>query len=308
MTKLLQSRTFSSGNPGPKLIVLGAVHGNETCGTVAIGRVLEQIDRGEVRIVSGEATFVPVTNRLAFDRGTRNGERNLNRGLSPKREPRGNEDRIANELCPMLQAHDVLLDLHSFQSGTEPFVMVGPPDNDGTLQPFCRAAEEDALAASLGVARAVGGWLDTYSEGVHRRGGSVAYGIGTTEYMRSVGGYGVTLECGQHADPAAPEVAYRAILNAMAQLRMTNAPVSKRHSMEVLQLFAVTDKEHDEDRFTRPWKSFDAVSHGDVIGYRHGGQIVVAPSDGFIVFPNEKADAGTEWFYFARREPAPFTR
>jgi predicted deacylase len=25
--------------------VLGAVHGNETCGTVAIGRVLEKLDR-----------------------------------------------------------------------------------------------------------------------------------------------------------------------------------------------------------------------------------------------------------------------
>jgi hypothetical protein len=42
------------------------------------------------------------------------------------------------------------------------------------------------------------------------------YGIGTTEYMRSVGGWGVTLECGRHDDPAAPEVGYRAILNTLA--------------------------------------------------------------------------------------------
>jgi hypothetical protein len=33
------------------------------------------------------------------------------------------------------------------------------------------------------------------------------YGVGTTEYMRSAGGYALTLECGHHADPAAPDVA-----------------------------------------------------------------------------------------------------
>ena len=39
-----------------------------------------------------------------------------------------------------------------------------------------------------------------------------SYGVGTTEYMRSQGangqgGYGITLECGQHQDPTAPEMA-----------------------------------------------------------------------------------------------------
>ena len=33
------------------------------------------------------------------------------------------------------------------------------------------------------------------------------YGVGTTEYMRSVGGCALTLECGSHDDPASIEVA-----------------------------------------------------------------------------------------------------
>ena len=49
-----------------------------------------------------------------------------------------------------------------------------------------------------------------------------AYGIGTTEYMRSQGGYAITLECGQHDDPAAPEVAYRAIRRTLAHLGLVD--------------------------------------------------------------------------------------
>ena len=61
---------------------------------------------------------------------------------------------------------DGLLDLHSFHSGGAPFVMVGPQDNDGRLEPFAHAATEEALARVLGVPRAVDGWLGTYASGV----------------------------------------------------------------------------------------------------------------------------------------------
>ena len=44
--------------PGPRLIVLGAVHGNETCGTQAIQRVIAEIDSGSLQIAAGEGTFV----------------------------------------------------------------------------------------------------------------------------------------------------------------------------------------------------------------------------------------------------------
>ena len=51
-----------------------------------------------------------------------------------------------------------------------------------------------------------------------------SYGVGTTEYMRTQGGYAITLECGQHADPAAPDVAYRAIRNTLAHLGLVDEP------------------------------------------------------------------------------------
>ncbi|MCA3176279.1 MAG: succinylglutamate desuccinylase/aspartoacylase family protein, partial [Burkholderiales bacterium] len=47
--------------PGPQVLVLGAVHGNEICGTRAIERVLREIDDGSLKIERGSVTFIPVT-------------------------------------------------------------------------------------------------------------------------------------------------------------------------------------------------------------------------------------------------------
>ncbi|HSH91375.1 MAG TPA: succinylglutamate desuccinylase/aspartoacylase family protein [Ramlibacter sp.] len=302
MPTLFDTHIFTADAPGPRLIVLGAVHGNETCGTRAIERLLPQLQSGEVRIAAGQLTLIPVTNRLAYDNHRRTGDRNLNRNLSPTTDPQENEDRIANELCPLLAANDALLDLHSFHSPGAPFVMLGPDNNQGTLEPFGHAREEEALAVRLGVTRAVDGWLDTYAAGAGRRGGSAKYGMGTTEYMRTVGGYGLTLECGQHDDPTAPDVAYRAILNTLAHLRMIDAPAPQPQArMEMLRLVEVVDRADPGDSLARHWTSFDPVRRGEVIGRRASGQELLAPDDGFVVFPNDKAVPGAEWFFFAKR-------
>lgn len=305
-----KSVEFTGQRPGPRLIVLGATHGNETCGTAAIAGVLDEIDAGCLAIMNGSVTFVPVANPLAYARGTRAGNRNLNRDLRPRADPQDFEDRIGNWLCPLLARHDVLLDLHSFNaSHGEPFVMVGPVDNDGPLEPFARMHEERALARCLGVRRFVTGWMSAYGQGVRRRAGSadvdavLRYGIGTTEYMRSSGGYALTLECGQHLDPDAPRVATAAILRTLAHLGIVDAPRPAPlpfDQMEALHMAAVHDRHDAGDRFVRPWTSFDAVEAGDVIGIRADGTPVRAEFTGRILFPDDAAAPGQEWYYLAR--------
>ena len=168
-TSALRLHCFRALQPGPRLIVTGAVHGNETCGSQAIERVAREFDSGTLVLQHGSLTLVPVTNPLAFERGQRNGDRNLNRNLLPTAQPQDFEDRVANVLCPLLAEHDVLLDLHSFHSAGEPFLMLGPQNNDGPLEPFALAADEQALALRLGPRRIVDGWLNTYADGVRRR-------------------------------------------------------------------------------------------------------------------------------------------
>jgi predicted deacylase len=314
-----QSLTFTGAKPGQKFIVTGAVHGNETCGTQGIRRVLADLEAGRVAIAAGTVTFVPITNPLAYARKDRSGERNLNRNLAPTANPVDFEDRVANWLCPLLAQHEILLDLHSTRAKNPAFAMLGPMDNGGSLQPFRHSAKERALALRLGVNRFVDGWLDTYAKGVERRmarastaetraqllGTDPKYGVGTTEYMRSVGGCAITLECGQHDDPSSPDVAYAAIRHALAHLGLSDEPAPAAVTdFEYLSLVDVIDRLDAADAFAREWSSFNPLAKGDLVGTRADGTRVLAPEDGFIVFPDHKALAGNEWFYLARPRQA----
>lgn len=169
------------------------------------------------------------------------------------------------------------------------------------------------MARRLGVRRFVDGWLRTYGAGVQRRlrGDSqletvLRYGMGTTEYMRSTGGYALTLECGEHTDPQAPEVAYRAIMNTLAFLGLIDAPSPQPiadEAMEALSMVAVYDKVSADDTFTRAWSSFDPVRKDEQIGTRADGTPVLAEFDGRILFPDSAAGANSEWYYLTRANP-----
>ena len=310
-----QALRFVSPRAGPRLIITAAVHGNETCGTFALKRLAQQIEEGEIKLLRGALTLVPVTNPKAYRLQRRAGDRNLNRRLAPTKNPEQYEDHLGNWLCPLLAEHDGLLDLHSFQSGDRAFALFGPANNSNKLEPFAQAETEEALVQRLGCNRFVYGWLDTYAKGIARRAQEVkagrfsassvdtdtAYGVGTTEYMRSTGGWAITLECGQHDDVGGREVAYRAIMNTLVYAGMVVGEAPKPVAeFEVLGLYDVFDRFHPDDQFAQAWKSFDAIPTGSLIGTRASGSALRAEQDCFIVFPNSKSQPGQEWFYLAR--------
>ena len=154
--EVLHWHTWAALAPGPSLVVLGAVHGNEVCGAHAIVRAIDDLTHGRLRLLRGRLTLVPVANPLAFAQATREGQRNLNRRFLPQPDPQDYEDRITRQLAPLLAQHEVLLDLHSFHTPGDPFAMVGPRNNSGAREPFARAAEEMELARALGAQQEIG--------------------------------------------------------------------------------------------------------------------------------------------------------
>jgi predicted deacylase len=290
---------------GPRVLMLGAVHGNETCGAVALQRLHAALTQGQHTLLCGSLTLLPVTNPLAHAKGQRMGDRNLNRQLVRHEAPVAFEDHLANQLLPLLAAHDVLLDLHSFHTPGQPFALIGPRNNQGDLEPFAQAEAEEALALRLGISRFVEGWLDTYAAGVRERqargvAAHVDYGVGTTEAMRRLGGMAITLECGQHDEASAPERAYQAACAALVHLGLLEGiPPGPCATPEVIRLVQVHDRLHPDDRFAKPWRSFEALHQGDLIGHRRDGTEVRSDRDGWIVFPNPQAGVDQEWFYIA---------
>ncbi|HEY8564124.1 MAG TPA: succinylglutamate desuccinylase/aspartoacylase family protein [Beijerinckiaceae bacterium] len=310
----IEAVRFLGLEPGPNLLVLGAVHGNEVCGPESIRRVLADIRAGRTAIQRGTVTFVPVVNLKAYRQRSREGDRNLNRDLTEKVLPQDYEDRVGNRLCALLRAHDVLLDVHSFKGLGEPFVFAGLVGSDDGLDPYGHAEAEAAFAARLGPSTIMHGWLEVFAKAFALRrqlglpGRPVSDGVGTTEYMRHAGGYGVTLECGQHDDPAVIEVGTGAINAALAHLRLIDAPAPPVTARFGIALVDVTLCKTDGDRIDAAWRNGDAVAAGQVIAQRADGTPITAPMDGFLVFPNPTAKPGEVLFYFGVASPRDFAR
>ena len=286
---MIRSVTYASQNPGPKFLVIGAIHGNEKCGTVGINRVMAEIDSGALEIARGQVTFVPIGNPRAYDLDQRFDERNLNRYLVPMEKPDCYEARLGNILCPMLAACDAHLAIHSYTVGGEPFVIVSPSD-----------AKEHAFAASLGPRTLLTGWEEAYAAtGRKAKAADDEEGTGSIEYARRHGAMAVNIECGQHKDPQAPEVAYRAIRNALRHLGLTNEPPIQE-SAKPTRLISLKQVYYRDDAgtFPKPWKHLEPVHKGEPLAANANGQPISAPDDGFVVMPKADCPIGEEWFYF----------
>lgn len=276
--------------PGPTLLVIGAVHGNEQCGTRAIIRLQQALDDGQIQLKQGRLLLLPIANPKAYAANVRFIERNLNRYLYPKPQPQAYEDFLDPILCHWLTQADVVLDLHSYTSPGGAFIFLGE-DN---------GAERD-FALSLGVNDFAYGWQQAYgavtldavaAEQAQRE------SMGTTEYARQQGAIAVTLECGQHLNADAADVGYRAIVNALAYLKMSDqTPVVRSTSPRCVRMMSVFYRP-EQAHFVQSWRHFDAIKAGEAIADLADGTQLTAPVDGYIVLPKADVDSGGEWFYF----------
>ncbi|KAB2675695.1 L,D-transpeptidase family protein [Brucella tritici] len=303
----IEAVTFHGLKPGPRLIVTGSVHGNEPCGPYAITRLISEFRSGQRSLECGAVTFVPVVNGLAFRNNTRVGDRNFNRNLSESAIPQDNEDRVANIICPMLRAHDVLIDLHSFSSDGPPLALMGPRNNDGTLEPFAHQEAEEKLARALGLPIIIHGWLPAHEKALKQKreagvteGLSSLHAIGTTEYMRFAGGYGVTVECGQHLDPNGPQVGYDCVVNGMAALGLISAQPAVAQPSWVLEISDAILADHEDDHLLKQFSAGEKVEKGKIIGKRADGSDIVMPYSGAVLFAGITAPLHTELCFLCK--------
>lgn len=285
---LLSSHYFEGPDEGPRLLVLGAVHGNEPCGTKAIQKVLEEIEAGQISITKGSVTFIPICNPKAYEQNVRYVESNLNRHLYPKDAPRTYEDNIANELCPYLKDTDLLLDIHSYRRGGPAFGFISPERNETELK-FLQYCNLPFGAYGFGESyKAANVEIDEKAA------------MGTREYALSQGGIGITVECGQHDDPQSIEVAYQAIhgvLNGLGFIEKNKRP-SETDTPKLIQMKHVIFKEK-EGRLVKPWKNFEPVSKDELLAIYDDNSKIISPCDGVIVLPDirDNMPPGEEWLY-----------
>lgn len=138
-------RELDSGIPGPRVLILGGVHGDEVGGIVAAGRASVE----SWPLVSGSVTVVPVAHEAARASDTRVSP--LDGGNLARTFP-GRLGGTATEQLAWLITHrllsrcDVLIDLHTSNSASDMPLFVGCLD-DGS--PEATRAVELALGSGM---------------------------------------------------------------------------------------------------------------------------------------------------------------
>ncbi len=152
--------TWDSGRPGPAVLVVGAIHGNEPAGVDAARRAIEHLHESDDGGTRGRVVAL-IGNRRAYRAERRFLDRDLNRHWSRERVEllhglgeleRCREDHEQLDLLEGFQLFDeahpeglVLLDLHSTTGAAPPFSVI------------CQGSDPAAsLALHAPLARAVG--------------------------------------------------------------------------------------------------------------------------------------------------------
>jgi predicted deacylase len=143
-------RVETLGDGTPEVAIVGAIHGDEPCGAVAVEALLAadlDVER-PVKLI--------VANERAIDREVRYVEEDLNRAFPGSPDAGTHEGRLAHELLAEIRGCETL-SLHSTQSHPEPFALV--EELDGYGRSICPYLSIEALVETAGYS---GGRLISY--------------------------------------------------------------------------------------------------------------------------------------------------
>ena len=103
----------------------------------------------------------------------------------------------------------------------------------------------------------------------------------------------------------APDVGYRTICYALQYFSMIDPVFPKApqptHFVKMKDVFF----KEKEGEFAKPWKHYDSIMAGEVIGVYTDGDTVTAPYDGVLILPKSFSEVGKEWFYFGVKTDCP---
>lgn len=291
---------YSSGRPGPTLICVGGLHGNEPMGVRALEAVLASLRERALEVAG---TFLAlVGNRHALAANRRFITEDLNRGWTRERLQqayRPDENRILSEARERAELLEVLqeeldrsescyfLDLHTTSADSGPFMVFGDTlRNRGFVRRF-------PVTRILGLEEMIEGPL--------------------LDYMSRRGAVAAAFEAGEHTSPESLEPHQAAVWVAIEAAGLLSpdercAPV--RPSREKLArrsrgLPRVVEVRHrhpvwrrDQFRMGEGYLNFQPVRKGEVLARdRHG--IIRAPESGRILMPLYQ-EQGEDGFFIVR--------
>ncbi len=285
---------FAGERAGPCVTVQALTHGNEVCGAIALGQLL---DAG-LRPVRGTLTlvFANVAAYAAFDPAdpyaARCVDEDFNRlwteDVLDGARASGELER-ARALRPFYDATDYLLDLHSMTDPCPPLSLAG------------RQRKGMELAHDIGVPQHI------IVDGGHKAGKRLRdYAFfDDPDDPRSA----LLIECGQHWERAAPAVALQSTLRFLRHFGMAPAAFLDAHldraPLPPQVAIAVTDVitiESDDFAFALPVGGLQAIPAGGTLLARDGTREIRTPYDDCVlIMPTRRPRKGETAVRLGRR-------
>ncbi|HEX8012752.1 MAG TPA: succinylglutamate desuccinylase/aspartoacylase family protein [Casimicrobiaceae bacterium] len=277
--------SFGSARPGPHVLLQALTHGNEVCGAIALEALLREHVRP--RCGSLSIVFANVEAYLRFDPAdpfsSRCVDEDFNRLWTPEvlEGPRDSAElRRARELRPLYDRVDYLLDLHSMSEPCPPLAMAG------------RRRKGLALAQAIGTPQHV---VIDAGHAAGRRLRDYAFFDDDADPRSAL-----LVECGQHWEAAAPEVATRSVLSflrhfGMAEQRLLDAyldpaPAPAQRLIEVTTTITIAS---DEFEFTLPVRGLQTIPAAGTTYAVDGGAPMRTPHDDCVlIMPTRKPKRG----------------
>jgi predicted deacylase len=286
--------------PGPSVVIVGGIHGNEPAGILAAVRVAPLVRALRSRL-RGRVVFL-AGNCQALGAGLRFVRRDLNRGWTEANLARlrrlearelGDEDQEQCDLAECITEVErtrrgrlVVVDLHTTSGPSAPFVCFGD-----TL-PNRQLALSLRTTAILGLDEVIDGAL--------------------AGYWTDRGHIGIAIESGQHRDPVSVERHVSAIcqlLVAAGSLRGADVPQLAQHRAHLALAStgqpAVVEVRHrhvvapgDVFQMVPGFSSFMPVVAGQIVAHDARGA-VHAPVSGLIVMPRYQSQ-GEDGYFIVR--------
>jgi predicted deacylase len=262
---------WDSGRPGPRVMVQALTHGNEICGAIALDWLLAQGFRPQRgRLV---LTFANVAAYARFDPAdpfpSRCIDEDLNRVWADE-VLLGARDSVelrrARELRPFVDASELLLDIHSMSEPCAPLMVCGTVDKNA------------AYARALGVPAVL--LIDTGHPAGLRMIERGPFGNPAAPHRA------LLIECGQHWERAAAEVAIDALVRFLGLTGLADTAWVAAHArlplpaeqklVRVTQ--AVVARSH-EFKFLVPTVGLSVIEKAGTPIAQDGPTTVLAPYD-----------------------------
>lgn len=276
--KLPSHVTYIKGkHPGPCAVIMGTLHGNEPIGAMVIEELKNLLKPAEIH---GEIYLI-LGNPKAYEKNQRFIDCDINRIFNLNfSKPYNTEEKRVLEIAPILEKADFLLDIHSTQKPSIPFIYTASTSRN--LE----------LAAIFETKFIVSG---------NKKFKAKKTTMSADNFVDNNSGIGITYESGWNEDLTKFEQSLQKSKEFLCKIGITflnekPPKASKTIFLEVQARLMPTSKSF---QLSQDYENFDFVKSGETLATENN-QKITKPYDCYIIFPKKEIEIDKPACYLAQ--------